>query len=273
MYAGSTLTNMSGNIVGAHQKIDRTARAALSDLLAHNAHFPSKKLLLHFEGKNGPDSAKAKLDGVHAPWHFYDPFDPDDGILLEQIDDHFKKLVDNLKKSNLERAAFEASWLAHALVDGLTPAHHYPFEAELERLRGEGKETRTSLFKKIIIPGTTKRELFTKNWEMWGAKGLFTTHALFEWGAAMIMAPLGNVIAQPSRYDIKKAEQIGLSEYFKRAAREVALLDMYDQFYRRGWTPKLARVVRRELAPRMGKTVTVAWYLASKQAGIASAEV
>lgn len=273
MYSGSTLTNISGNLVGAHQKIDRTSRKALRDLLAHDKHFPSSRLLLHFEGKNGPDSAKAKLDGEHAPWHFYDPFDPDDGQLIEQIEAHFIKLVANLKDKNHERAAFEASWLAHAIIDGLTPAHHYPFEAELERLRGESKETRTTVLKKILIPGDTKFEIFLKNWEMWGAKGLFTTHALFEWGAAMIIAPMSGRIARPNRYELKTMEHLGLAEYFKRVAREVALLDMYEDFYRRGWTPKLAKTVRTELAPRMAKTVTLAWYMAAKDAGIASSEV
>ena len=124
MYSGSTLTNISGNVLGAHQKINRSARKSLDGLLTRRETFPSIKLLLHFEGKNGPDSAKAKLDGVNAPWHFYDPFDPDDGHLLEQIEDHYNRLVNSLNEKNTERAAFEASWLAHALVDGLTPAHH-----------------------------------------------------------------------------------------------------------------------------------------------------
>lgn len=269
MYSGSTLTNASGNILGAHQRIDRMSRRALRELLACNEKFPSKKLLLHFEGKNGPDSAKAKLDGEHAPWHFYDPFDPDDGVLLEQIEAHFARLVESLQHKNLERSGFEASWLAHAIVDGLTPAHHYPFEQELERLRGEGKETRTTVFKKAFIPGETKFEILLKNWEMWGAKGLFTTHAMFEFGAATLMAPMSSKIAIPSKYDIKAIQHLGLSEYFKRVAREVALLNMYDNFYKKGWTPKLAKQVRLELAPRMAKTVTLAWFLAAKQAELA----
>ena len=272
MYSGSTLTNVSGNLVGAHQKIDRVARHALKDLLLDDAKFPSKKLILHFEGKNGPDSAKAKLDGEYAPWHFYDPFDPDDGQLLEQIQGHFTTLVEQLKKDVIERAAFEASWLAHAIVDGLTPAHHYPFEQELERLRGEAKETRTTVAKKVIIPGNTKREIVAKNWEMWGAKGLFTTHALFELGAAMIFAPMGKYIGRPTHYDLKTVQHIGLEEYFKRVAREVAMLNMYDDFYKRGWTPKLAKTARKELAPRMGRTVAVAWFMAAQEAGISSAE-
>lgn len=270
MYSGSTLTNISGNILGAHQKIDRTSRKALGPLVGYSKIFPAKRLILHFEGKNGPDSAKAKLDGEHAPWHFYDPFDPDDGLLLEQIEGHYERLIGSLKDKNAERAAFEASWLSHAIVDGLTPAHHYPYEEELEKLRGESKETRTTVFKKVVIPGDTKRELFAKNWEMWGAKGLFTTHALFEMGAATIMAPMSGKIAIPSTYDLKTIRHLGLSEYFKRIAREVALLNMYENFYKFSWTPRLAKQVRAELAPRMAKTVTLAWYMAAREAGLTS---
>jgi hypothetical protein len=273
MYSGSTLTNISGNVLGAHQKLNRSARKSLSPLLTEETHFPSIKLLLHFEGKNGPDGIKSKSTGRDEPWHFFDPFDPDDGHLIEVIEDHFTNLVTELKKRNEVRSAFEASWLAHAIVDGLTPAHHYPFEEELEKLRGEAKESRNTIFKKIIIPGNNKRELVIKNWQMWGAKGLFTTHALFEWGAAMIMAPMTHTIGAPTRYDIKKVQQIGLSEYFKRIAREVALLDMYEQFYKTGWTPKLAKTVRTELAPRMATTITVAWYMAAHEAGLATSEV
>lgn len=268
MYSGSTLTNRSGNFIGAHQKLDRAARNALKDMLSDDALFPSKNLILHFEGKNGPDGAKAKLDGEHAPWHFYDPFDPEDGVLLEQIDAHFKILVQKLKDGQLERSAFEAAWLAHALVDGLTPAHHYPFEEELEKLRGESKETRTTVLKKVFIPGATKLDILSKNWEMWGAKGLFTTHALFEIGAAMIFAPLGKSIGIPTTYDIKTVKHIGFEEYFKRVAREVAMFNMYEDFYKRGWTPKLAKTARTELAPRMGRTVTLSWYMAAAEAGI-----
>jgi hypothetical protein len=260
-------------VLGAHQKINRSARKSLNGLLTQQKSFPPIKLLLHFEGKNGPDSAKAKLAGENAPWHFYDPFDPDDGYLLEQIEAHFESLVSTLKNQNKEKAAFEASWLAHALVDGLTPAHHYPFEQELERLRGESRETANTIYKKIIIPGETKRMLIKNNWDMWGAKGLFTTHFLFEWGAAMIMAPMTKTIGAPSRYELKKVHQIGLAEYYKRVAREVALLNMYEDFYKRGWTPKLAKTVREELAPRMARTVTIAWYLAAHQANLTTSEI
>jgi hypothetical protein len=92
-------------------------------------------------------------------------------------------------------------------------------------------------------------------------------------GAAMIMAPMTYRIAEPNKYELKKVQQIGLIEFFKRTAREVALLNMYDDFYKRGWTPKLAKTVRLELAPKMAKLVTLAWFMAAKEAKITTAEL
>lgn len=274
MYSGSTITNYSGSILGAHQKVDRIARDALSDYLTDDSAFPPKKLILRFEGKKGPDGMKSKSAGVeNEPWHFFDPFDPDDGDLIEHLNEHFNNLSVELKNKNKEKAAFEAAWLAHTILDGLTPSHHYPYERELERIRGESKETRDTIYKKIVVPGPTVFAMAMNNWEMWGAKGLFTTHALFEWGAATLMITLPKKVAYPSRYEIKKIEQIGFIEYYKRISREVAILDMYEHFYRRGWSPSLSKEIRHELAPRMASTVTLAWYLCAKEAGIASAEV
>ncbi len=55
--------------------------------------------------------------------------------LIELIKEHYKNLVKELQANNSERISFEAAWLAHAIVDGLTPAHHYPYEAETKRDR------------------------------------------------------------------------------------------------------------------------------------------
>jgi hypothetical protein len=269
MYSGSTLTNVSGNVFGAHQKIDKVARKALSEHLVDNHHFPSIRKILHFEGKNGPDGIKRKSPAKDEPWHYYDPFDPEDGQLIELINEHLQLLTQALKQHNTEKSAFEAAWLAHAVVDGLTPAHHYPYETELEKLRGEGKETRTTVKAKLIMPGDTKRAMVKNNWHMWGAKGLLTTHFLFEIGAAMLFAPMHPKFGRPNTYDIKTLKHIGYEEYFKRIAREVALLNMYEEFYKRGWTPKLAQTARKELAPLMGSTVALAWYQAALGAGLA----
>src|ERR1035441_2898896 len=97
MYSGSTFNKYSGQLLGAHQKIDRVARRHLERLLPH-CQFPSAKAILQFEG-------------------------------------HYRKLVEVLKAGDRVRAAFEAAWLAHAVVDGLTPAHHYPYAEKLVELR------------------------------------------------------------------------------------------------------------------------------------------
>lgn len=125
MYSGTTFTNSSGAILGAHQKIDRVAYRHLQKITEGAEGFPSLKQVLYFEGKNGPDGIKRKSPARDEPWHFYNPFDEDDTELLMHIDRHYTELVTELKKGNQERAAFNAAWLAHALVDGLTPAHHF----------------------------------------------------------------------------------------------------------------------------------------------------
>ena len=51
------------------------------------------------------------------------------------------------------------------------------------------------------------------------------------------------------------------------------MLNMYENFYKRGWTPNLAQTARKELAPRMASMVTLAWFMAARDAGIASSEV
>ncbi len=265
MYSGTTLTPLSGRILGAHQKIDRMARTALQAKLLNKTDFPSKRAILHFEGINGPDAIKRKSPAKDEPWHYYAPFDESDKQLLDIIESHHARLVKALRGKDDVRASFEAAWLAHAVVDGLTPAHHYPYEAELTELRGgEGIEGRTTIRQKLVMPGETRRKQVSNNWKMWGPKGLLTTHGLFEWGIAAIIAPLSgnsNVLAIKES-DLQELTEHGILELFKRKAREVAALGMYDEYYKYGWTPQLARQVRRQLTPIIVQTVTLAWYSA-----------
>lgn len=267
MYSGSTLNNHSGNWLGVHQKVNRSSRRALA---THTQlkNFPTLKQILYFEGKNGPDGVKSKSPAKDEPWHYYDPFDPDDTELIGLVTQHYNDLVGSLKEKCLQKAAFDAAWLSHALVDGLTPAHHYPYEEELESLRGDEKESRDTIKEKIIIRGETKRDTLKKNWQMWGAKGLMSTHGLFEAGVAMTLAPNKIKKGNPTNDELTEAEKVGIEEYFMRTAREIAMLDMYEQFYKRGWTAKLARQTRNTLAPSIVKVVTAAWYLALKEAGM-----
>ncbi len=93
-------------------------------------------------------------------------------------------------------------------------------------------------------------------------------HAMFEGGVAVILAPLSMKAAKPSDGDLELLFEIGIEEYFKRAAREIALLDMYDRFHEKGWTTKLVRDVRNELGPTIIKTVCMFWYSAMRDSGL-----
>lgn len=265
MYSGTTIRNKSGNVIGAHQKIDRVAVKAARELMPV-AYFPDIKEILYFEGKNGPDGMKSKSPGTDEPWYFWDPTDEKDVKLLNMIDVHFKNLVDELKGQNEEKAAFEAAWLSHAIVDGLTPAHHYPYEAKLEELRGEPQATRDSLKKKAIISGETRRDTLKKNWEMWGHKGLMSTHGHFEIGVATIIAPLKLKDGYPTEMEFEFAKKNGIRDMIKFQAKYIYNLDMYNRFYQTGWTTKLGNEVKRDLVPAIVKSVSLAWALAADNA-------
>lgn len=267
MYSGTTLTKLSGRVIGTHQKIDRVARRHLSQILEGGTFFPKIRNILRFEGKNGPDGIKRKSPAKDEPWHYYSPFDDDDSQLIHLIEDHYRLLVEELVADNKERAAFEAAWLAHAIVDGLTPAHHYPYEKELIDLSGGVPiEARTTLRKKLIMPGLTRKQQFLNNWRAWGPKGLRTAHGLFELGIATVMAPSSFGEAMPTRTETQSAKELGVIEIFRRAAREIAVLDMYNTYIEKGWTPRLAYQIRHKLGPTIVKTITLAWYLAAEEA-------
>ncbi len=233
MYSGLTLTRFSGCFLGTHQKVDRLALRRLINLGVDRADFPTIREILHFEGKNGPDALKRKSPAINEPWHYFDPLDLGHQPLLDLIDHHYESLSHELKANNRERAAFEAAWLAHALTDGLTPAHHYPYEEKLSELRGGlSLDSRNSIKAKWIVPGETKRGVMANNGKVWGAEGL--------------------------------------RKYFRSVASEIAELRMYERYYEKGWTPKLASQVRHILAPAIVNTVAVAWYGACREVSIGS---
>jgi len=93
MYAGTTLSNKSGHMMGVHQKIDRVARKHLQPLLADKANFPSYKQIVHFEGKNGPDGIKRKSPAIDEPWHFINPKDPNDTALINTVEEHYQNIM------------------------------------------------------------------------------------------------------------------------------------------------------------------------------------
>lgn len=254
-------------IFHAHQKLDRVARRHLSGLIDDKA-FPGIKKILHFEAENGPDGVKLKREFGHQPWHFIDPEDLEDTQLEEQIQHHYNGLVQALKDRDEVHASFEAAWLAHALVDGLTPAHHYPYEQELEELRGAHRDSRKGLTGRVYVKDEKISKSVLKSLKLVGPKGLLTTHAMFEAGAFSLIAPLKLTRGKPTKKDLELIIQQGIVETFRKTAREVSGFKIYDRFYDKGWTHSLSRDVRLELAPRMVKMITLSWYAAAYEAGL-----
>ncbi len=267
MYSGTTLNNLSGSIIGSHQKINRVARANVASYCGDIGFFPSAADIQHFEGNNGPDGIKRKSPTEYTLLHFYNPFDEDATDLLAQIEKHYDELVSQLNKGNPERAAFDAAWLAHTVVDGLTPAHHFPYEEALQEIRGDVDDP-TSLVGRLVIPGDSVSDSFRKNWAMWGVKGLMSSHGMFELGAAVLLAPITMKTARLTDTDVQELGRVGYLEMFKQSAREVALHDMYNRFLEKGWTIKLSRDIRNHLGPILIRTVSLVWYSAMRDAGL-----
>lgn len=247
-------------MAGVHQRIDRLASRNIRSLLPDDDSFPNIKQILHFEGNNGPDGIKRKSPSVDEPWHYIDPNNPNDRGLLDLINDHQQNLTQALRDNNQSRAAFEAAWLAHAIVDGLTPAHHYPLSDTIEKLWGKPKEQRLTVLQKNIIKGSSKRDSLDRNWQYWGAKGIFSTHVLFELGVASSMTTHRFAKAVPTEAQLDTLAKNGFSDLLVQAVHTIHDLDMYHEFWSYGWTTRLARDTRRILIPHITIMVTLAWY-------------
>lgn len=247
--------------MGVHQKIDRVARRHIQKHLPDGVSFPSAHDILHFEGLNGPDGIKRKSPAKDEPWHYVDPYNPEDTGIFIMIREHINNLAEALRVKNEQRAAFEAAWMAHAVVDGLTPAHHYPLEAKLEELRGgEGLETRTTTKDKLLLPGKTRRMQVRNNWEFWGAKGVMTTHLAFELGVATTIAPQRFDDPIITDDDLINVKAKGYDQVFKDILRQIADMKMYEEFGRIGWNRHLARETKDILIPQITKAVILGWY-------------
>lgn len=266
MYAGTTFRNHSGKFVGVHQKIDRIARINISKHIPKNIKFPNIKDILYFEGNNGPDGIKRKGSSNDEPWHFIDPKNMNDKELIVMINDHIHNLSNALIEKNYTRASFEASWLAHAVVDGLTPAHHYPLNDKIEELWGKSRENRGTVKSKLLIKGVNLKDTFSKNWQYMGIDGVFTAHLLFEAGIASAISPVKFKNCSITKEEIQKLSEIGYTRIFRESVNKVYKLKMYDEFGRSGWTWDLANETKKVLIPEIIKLVTLAWYQAINNA-------
>jgi hypothetical protein len=268
MYAFGPLPRQkrTGRIIGTHQKIDRVARRHLANHLGELT-FPLINDILHFEGSRGPDGVKIKSPGRDEPRHFINPksISPDDP-LLQTIAAHSHNLTVALASNDTTRAAFEAAWLAHAVTDGLTPAHHEPFDDQVKKLRNNEDQPQKVRGKFIMTGNGSRRQFIRNNWHYWGAKGIMTTHTLFEAGVATTAKPLTFKEAAADTDDIAELKTRGFEAIYIDMISAIDELGMYERFKREGWTRTLARQTTRVLIPTIIHAVELAWLEAYQRA-------
>jgi len=262
MYSGTTFRRDSGRIVGAHQKIDRVARRRLEKHIPDSVTFPRIGEILHFEGKNGPDGVKLKSPGKDELDHSIDPTEPLDRILVTLINDNIHNLSQALKNNDQIRASFEAAWLAHAIVDGLTPAHHFPLNEKIKEMLVQSDHERLEADNQHITYEFNRKDAMMKKWESWGTGGVMA-HIMFELGVASVLTT--------DRYDKKidvteedlvRVAKYGYEKVFMDAVHKIYALKMYDTFCKKGWSRRLAMQAKKILIPEIIKSVTLAWYQA-----------
>lgn len=251
----------SGRHIGVHQKIDRVARRRFKTLERSELKFPGITDILHFEGIRGPDGIKLKSPGVDEPWHFVDPKKPSQQF-LGYVRDHSNNLSRALGERNLQRASFEAAWLAHVVTDGMTPAHHESLGDELERIRG-GDDMPSSIHDKIIMPGGgSPKDFVRNNWQYWGAGGLMTNHMMYEAGVATAVKPLQFADVKLTEKMLTQVDEVGFETIYLEAIRYIDSFGMFEMYKHKGWTHRLAQLTTDELMPKIIQMVALAWYSA-----------
>ncbi len=256
----------SGRIIGTHQKLDKAARRLLGRNLPVARIFPTTKEILYFEGMQGPDGLKRKSPGVDEPEHFLNP-DNDDGVLWGLISDHHWNLVRALKSGDRVRASFEAAWMAHAITDGLTPAHQYPFREKRDEIMGDAEYMKLFGIKiKGLTKGGTLAETIRRNWLYLGTDGVMTKHIAYEYGVAYVASPVSLRKISPKNFCRADAKNADLHDSFYSAVEKVAGLKMYDKFLEDGWTTGLVADTREVLLPEIVRAITLAWASAANEA-------
>ena len=260
MYSTLALTNSkkSGNIIGTHQKLDKIAFKIVQKNLPEGTKFPDIKTILLFEGMGGPDGLKRKSPGKDEPMHFIIP-DHDDGRLIKMIEDHQYNLKKAIEKDDMVRAAFEAAWMAHAVTDGLTPAHHFPLEETQKELMTEKEFIKIfGIPIKGIMHGRSTAETLRNNWLYWGANGYMSKHVGFEYGVAITLTALPGSKVTPKISD-EELKNPDLKEAFYNSLKTVSTLNMYDKFRHNGWTTDLAFETRDTLLPEIVRAIALCW--------------
>lgn len=161
--------------------------------------------------------------------------------------------------------------MAHAIVDGLTPAHHFPYAEKIKELRGgQAHSDRSSVKEKLLIPGATLRLQFSNNWKFWGPKGLLITHAAFEYGVATVLKTFSIKEPLAAIESSSLITENNLGQWYRETAQKIYKLAIYDRFYESGWNRALIKDVRQQLLPLIINSVTLSWYGAIHTANLKS---
>lgn len=278
MFSTTTIiknSKLSGRVMGTHQRLDQSARRALTRSLLKGNYFPTSKEILHFEGMRGPDGLKRKSPGIDEPSHMLIQDSTSENLnhnasdarsIEELINDHYWNLVQALKSHNSVRAAFEAAWLAHMITDGLTPAHHFPLSQVQDELMTD-KEMMKFFGQPIkgIMHGRNTLETMRNNWLYWGAGGHMTKHIAYEYGVLMITAAM-----PPRALDTNLAfedlQSLNIIDIFQKSLNEVQQHKIYTRFINDGWTTELARETKEFLLPEIVNAISLSWYTAAAEA-------
>lgn len=184
----------------------------------------------------------------------------DSRSLPEMIVDHHWNLVQALRQKDATRAAFEAAWMAHMIVDGLTPAHHFPLTDVKEKLMTS--QEMVKIFGqpvKGMMRGHNALETMRNNWLYWGAKGFMSQHIGYEYGVAMIAATLPHR-ALAARIDPSTFVEQDFFQNYPQSVAKVQQYNMYDRFCKEGWTTELAVETKNILLPEITKNIALGWY-------------
>ncbi len=270
MFSGFVSSKYVIDAIGVHQRFNAAAYRLVLPYLSTGSSFPRLKQIQHFEGLNGPDGLKVKSPGVAEPTQLYDPI-TDQGEVPMHIGNHYQRLVESLRAGDRIRASFEASWVAHFITDGLTPAHHYPLHERLAEIKGvEGAYKPDTFLSKGLHVDESLLSTLRINWAIWGKKGELSTHLNFEMGVATAL--VGHRLhVRLDESELANARKLGPVEYFKQQARDISSLGLYERFYETGWNNEMATVVRNRLAPQTAQTIGIIWLLAYLEAGFSSA--
>lgn len=240
----------------SHQKLVRAARRVINPHLPADIAFPTAAKIIHFEGKNGPDGLLDKRSVTDEPIDHINLKDPSDRTLFNQVENHIYNLHDALKKKNTVRAEFEAAWLEHLVVDGLTPAHHQPSKERPET------DTHVEEHKTNIGAAADVLKLY---WKYLGPSGGGIHHLMFEAGVEAIVMPLSPQSLAKIKIPAEDLEKVKSGQFIKLYEASVRKIDSYKMFQRyekSSWTTELAHDVREVLIPEAVRMVSLAWLAA-----------